>query len=99
MPHVDDPLHAGPEAPKEPHLGLLIKEGQTVAIPPGATMFIIMDPSRAEMITPLVLARVSPKELTFHCACGDPKCNRIGRFRAVWTGWHNRSAGRIGRSG
>lgn len=90
MPFVDDN-----EPPTdEPHLGLLIKDGTMVAIPKGATMALIMDPSRLDGITPMVLTKVALKSLTFRCACGNPKCSRVLKYTLSSSGQHPYLAGR-----
>lgn len=92
MPHEDTPL-LGAAAPKRPHLGLVIGEAaapETLAIPPGANMAIIIDPSKPDGVVPLVLIDVSIKSLVFRCGCGQADCTRVVTFKAKWTGFHGR---------
>lgn len=54
---------AGPDGP---HLALLMDEsGMRVAIPPGASLWVVEDKSKADKIFPLTLKSVSHKKLTF----------------------------------
>lgn len=78
----------GGEAPVGNHLGLLLRDGEMLAIPQGAHMAIITDPTRADGVTPLVLFKVSPKRLVFRCACGKERCTRVLTFAASQTGYH-----------
>ncbi len=77
------------EPPDQPHLGLLTdNSGAAIAIPPGATMYLILDPSRADKVIPLVLFKVSLKKLEFLCACGNRKCSKRYVFVAQNKGFH-----------
>lgn len=68
------------QAPKEPHMALLAKDLTAIAIPRGATLYIIEDPSRADKILPLVLKRAAMKRLDFYCACGREGCKDEYRY-------------------
>lgn len=52
--------------PDQPHLALLIDEaGMRLAIPPGASLWLVEDKSDQSKIFPLVLKKVSHKMLVF----------------------------------
>lgn len=85
--NVNDPMGKGP---KEPHLGLLAGEGSVIAIPRGATLVEIIDPSDSRAITPLVLVEVKPGHWTFRCSC-NAQCRMVYRFRATAEGSHDGS--------
>ena len=54
---------AGPDGP---HLALLMDEsGMRVAIPPGASLWVVEDKAKPEKIFPLTLKAVSHKKLSF----------------------------------
>lgn len=54
------------DKPTEPHLALLADEsGMRIAIPPGASLWVIEDAKDQNKIFPLTLAKVSHKALTF----------------------------------
>lgn len=77
------------EPPSEPHLGVLTgSDGQMMAIPVGAMMYIVEDPKRADKVTPLILMKVSLTALWFACACGQKDCTRRFRFTMKAEGHH-----------
>lgn len=86
-------LHYEADAPDEPHLLILTgmegTQGLWTALPPGANLTLVEDPSKMDKIFPMVLAKVSRKALDFVCACGQPNCNRRIRFVANVSGWHS----------
>jgi hypothetical protein len=94
MPVVRDPNNLLGDVPDQPHLGLITDEtGAAIAIVPGASMMIIEDPSRADKVFPVVLAKVAfksgvPDYLLFICACGEIGCSRNYRFKCTTGGWH-----------
>lgn len=53
------------EAPLGPHLGLLLGDGKIQAIPPGATLYIIEDPSSPGKIFPFILKSCRHDKITF----------------------------------
>lgn len=63
------PIEAAPnegQKPTEPHFALLMDEsGLRVAIPPGASLWIVEDASRQDRIFPLTVKKVSHEKLTF----------------------------------
>lgn len=68
----------GGSAPKQPHLGVVIDaSGELLAIPPGAIVYFIEDPSNNAKIMPVALRKVSLKKLSFECQCHDPNCSRV----------------------
>lgn len=86
MPLVDDLTG---RAPEQPHLGLLTgKGGETIAIPPGATMYLIMNPRHIDGVLPMILTKVTWKHLEFACACGQPHCTRRFSYRLQQSGHH-----------
>ncbi len=81
-----DPVMDG-DIPREPHLGILTgDDGRVTAIPIGATVYIILDPTKADHVIPLILAKVSRRELVFIAWSGDPNNQRTVRFKAKWDG-------------
>lgn len=77
------------EAPKEPHLALITGVNEGMAIPVGAVICIVENPSKlAGGVIPLILERVSKTRLSFRCACGNKQCTRDVRFEAKWRGHH-----------
>lgn len=80
------------EAPTEPHLGVIRNaRGEMLAMPPGSQMFIVTDPTRADGVMPLLLIKVNPKYLTFHCNCGQAECTRVLQYRVKAMGHHPQS--------
>jgi hypothetical protein len=60
---------AGPNAP---HLALLMDDaGMRLAIPPGASLWLVEDKNRQDKIFPLVLKKVSVKKLVFEMRQAD----------------------------
>jgi hypothetical protein len=52
--------------PSVPHLALLVDEaGMRLAIPPGASLWLVEDKNRQDKIFPLTLKKVSVKKLVF----------------------------------
>lgn len=52
--------------PNEPHLALLVDDaGMRLAIPPGASLWLVEDKSQQDKIFPLTLKKVSVKKLVF----------------------------------
>ena len=74
--------------PGEAHLGLLVGDGEVLAIPRGARMMLIIDPTRADGIIPLVLSKVTKKFIEFFSVSSNPKNSRRVRFVAQWSGQH-----------
>jgi hypothetical protein len=64
------------EAPRGAHLALQLADGEVLAIPVGATMFIIEDPLRPEKIFPVILAAVHHNKLTFFAHSLNSKSTR-----------------------
>jgi tRNA A37 threonylcarbamoyladenosine synthetase subunit TsaC/SUA5/YrdC len=83
MPKVDSPLY-GADAPKEPHLALMFKEGEFVAIPVGAMMALVTDPTKADGVLPLVLAKVSKNALEFVIPAASDKHQKRVTFVAKY---------------
>lgn len=78
------PSDLGGQAPKVPHLGVLTDEsGELLAIPPGAIMYIIEDPTNIEKIFPMALLKVNRREIVFKCVCHDPNCSRTFKYKMV----------------
>lgn len=75
------------EAPKQAHLAVVTEaDGRAMAIPPGAVMYIIIDPTRPEKIIPLVLHKVTKKFIEFYAPTSDKTSTRKVRFVAQWSG-------------
>lgn len=85
-PHVE--FSTNVKAPDKPHLAVMTGNGTATAIPIGATMLVIEDPTRADKITPLILLKVSAKTIDFACACMRPGCTRKLRYRVERSGYH-----------
>ena len=80
----------GGKAPTKPHLGVVTNAttNDVMAIPPGAVMYIIEDPTDKDRIFPLVLLSATVKRIVFGCACKRPGCNVRYEFRASRSGNH-----------
>lgn len=86
MPYVPKELQG--IAPVQPHLALLTDEhGGVTAIPPGATIFIIEDPTKLDRIFPMILAKVTRRSIHFICGCG--KCRRTYVYTLSSAGGHH----------
>ncbi len=60
------------EGPAVGHFALLIdNSGMRLAIPPGASLWLVEDKTKAEKVYPLVLKKVSLKRLVFELHQGD----------------------------
>lgn len=82
----------GADGKPVPHLALQTTQGGgSVAIPPGALMYIVDgdgnggDPNN---ILPVVLKSVSRRRIVFICGCQRPGCTRQFTFEAKWSGNH-----------
>jgi len=65
------------DVPEGAHLAVLTDEsGLATAIPRGATVYLIEDPTRADRIFPMVLYSVSKTKIVFLCGCGERGCTR-----------------------
>jgi len=77
------------KVPEGPHLGLITdSSGLAVAIPPGAVMLEIIDPTRPDRVRRLVVKEVKRGRWTFKCGCVNPRCTVEVTFRATETGSH-----------
>lgn len=77
------------DPPKDPHLAVMTGvNGTVMAIPPGALMYIVIDPARFDGVHPMVLAKVTERALWFNCACGNAQCTRKMQYTVKVTGWH-----------
>ena len=88
---IDAPVITKDEGvPDTPCLGLLVNgdTGETIRIPPGATMFVITNPRRVDGVIPLLLAKVTEKALYFRCGCRRPNCTRVITYAASKRGQH-----------
>lgn len=87
-------------APTKPHFTVLTDEsGLAMAIPPGATMFIVEDPTRMDKVFPLILLSVSRRRIVFACGCGNASCTRKYVYTlARGLGHHSSSEARTKRA-
>jgi hypothetical protein len=70
MPFI--PAQTEASAPKGGHFALLASEsGARLAIRPGASLWLVEDPSQADKIFPLTLKRVSVKSIVFQMTQAD----------------------------
>ncbi len=70
MPFI--PAQTEAKAPEGGHFALLYSEtGARLAIRPGASLWLVEDPSQADKIFPLVLKKVSVKKLIFQMTQAD----------------------------
>lgn len=92
--HKDD-THGGGEAPRKPHLALKCGNfgdpDSLLAIPPGATIYVIEDPRYAESQLCLILEKVEYenhvfKGLRFRVAHAGPGSTRRLYLTAAWRG-------------
>ncbi len=78
-----------PKAAKNvPHLGLLMSDSSVGAIPPGATVFYIEDPTRVDGVFPWVFVKATRKAWWFQCGCGKSGCTRTMKMTALYRGQH-----------
>lgn len=90
MPFIDDKENE--HAPKENHIAILMDDkGSGFAFMPGNILFIVDKEHQAKV--PLVLMKVSMKEMTFRCGCGRHGCTAVYTFRASRNGYHPRRDG------
>lgn len=61
------------DAPSEPHLIVHHRPGQAMAIPKGATIGIVMDPTRQSPHFKMWIKDIKESVLTFRCQC-NPTC-------------------------
>ena len=97
MPIVESLLEG--KTPEGPHLAVLRNSttGEALAIPQGAMMFLITDPTKPEGTIPMVLLHVSNKSLQFRCACGKPTCTRVLKYQLRVEGFHPRQGNQVPR--
>lgn len=66
------PAHTEGKAPEAGHFALLYNDaGARLAIRPGASLWLVEDPSQADKIFPLTLRKVSLKAITFQMTQAD----------------------------
>lgn len=76
--------------PKGNHLALLTDAttGSAIAIPVGATMFLITNPDHVDGVIPMFLVKVDKRQIVFRCACGNPTCTRVLKYKLIVEGRH-----------
>lgn len=84
------PFQDSGKAPKQPHLGVMVQGGECLALPPGAQMLIVEDPTDDHQITPVILVKVSLRQIVFRCACHKPNCTRVLKYQLRAEGIHPR---------
>lgn len=63
------------QAPEGPHLAVITDmSGMALALPPGTVMLEVLDPTRPDRVTRMVLQEVKHGRWTFQCGCGNPHC-------------------------
>lgn len=67
------------EAPDKAHLALYTSFKEAIAIPPGAMMGVVMDPTKLDPLQRIVLVEVRRDRLVFRCTC-TPQCHVIHEF-------------------
>lgn len=78
-----------PRGCDKPHLAVVKDElGGALGIPVGATLLVVIDPTRPDGVTPWILAKVTNKKLTLLCACGNAECTRVLTYAASIKGSH-----------
>jgi hypothetical protein len=76
-------------APEGAHLAVVTSAtGEALAVPVGATIFLVEDPTRPDKIIPMILTKVSTKTWRFLCGCGQRECNRVMEYRLTAKGHH-----------
>lgn len=87
------------EAPKGAHLAVVTgADGSAMAIPVGALMYVVLDPTRPDRVWPMELVKVTEKGLRFRCPCRKPNCTRVLRYSLTAEGHHPPSAGAVASS-
>ncbi len=77
------------EAPEGAHLIVQHRAGQYMAIPVGAHMGIVMDPTKWSPQHKMILVKVHETKLQFKCVC-NPTCNVVYEYRVHQHGEHSR---------
>lgn len=68
------PSHLETHAPTQPHFALLMDDsGTRLAVPPGASLWLVEDASQVDKIFPLFLKKVSLKKIVFEMRQPDGK--------------------------
>ena len=68
------PSHLEGAVPTQPHFALMTDEGgQRMAIPPGASLWLVEDATQLDKVFPLVLKKVSIKKIVFEMWQADGK--------------------------
>ena len=68
------PSHLEGAVPTQPHFALMMDDsGTRLAIPPGASLWLVEDASQMDKIFPLVLKKVSLKKIVFELRQPDGK--------------------------
>lgn len=84
MPFVELKPDKETEAPRDPHFALLVGDGEAIAIPRGAHLLMVDDPTgKKHKPMPLLLHTVSFKKIVFVCGCGRPGCTRVYEYQLV----------------
>lgn len=78
----------GTTAPEGSHLAVLADIGTVKAFPVGTTFVFIGDAADRESWVPMILMKATIKSWDFKCACGNPKCNRVYKYKATMEGGH-----------
>lgn len=78
------------KVPDGAHLAVLTDEsGLFTAIPPGATVLLVEDPSRMDRVFPMILAKVNRRTMEFICGCGEQGCTRRYVYKLLSGGGHH----------
>ena len=78
------------DVPAGAHLAILTDEsGLFTAIPVGATVLLVEDPSRMDRVFPMILAKLSRTKMEFICGCGEQGCTRRYAYKLLGGGGHH----------
>lgn len=80
------------EPPEGPHFALYTdRSGLAIAVPVGARLDLVLDPTRPDGITPQFIAKLTRRQIIFRCACMRPECTRTLTYSLRVSGWHPES--------
>jgi hypothetical protein len=75
--------------PKDPHLIVWTSKSgiNAMPLPKGCMMGIVLDPTRPDEFSRMLLVEIRPSRLVFRCTC-DSKCTTVFTYRLETSGKH-----------
>jgi len=75
---------SGGLAPKTGHLGILTSsDGEVLAVPPGAIVYVIEDSTDPSKMFPMGVVKINRQAMKFKCLCHDPNCTKTYTYKLV----------------